>query len=463
MTAPAEPKEVKPPDAPEPPKLPHWMARTLRDSLDNPTAIALVAFVMFCVIAAYYVSGAPPPGSGPAVPTPASRRQSSPLHWLTGQMGKNYMMNDARGEPQGLALPYCHHAGTPAAETWLTETRKANRESIKVDDAMRKSYAPFRCYTEEEAQLHPTLYTDAKTYEAMMAALVHLPADWENSWRPTVDRLFVEFHARFYIRVVAFLPVYARWAPVLISARELVQGLTAWSDATSRALGSHALTLSECVCPQHLGILGSGLTLRHTGGGWKLYVSSVTRARSTQATRTRYEYSPVLHAFPLVGDTTMLATKANRTFFYHNTTLFSGYALNDVGGREAIEALDKTIRSEWLVAEETELEEVPDGEGDEDDERRVEQPTAPEPLSQMMAVHELARLPRRAAVEDERLTSAEAECLARCDRLDKRLRELAPPPPPVPPPSPPSAQAQEGESVNPVPPPRKTGRKKDIL
>jgi hypothetical protein len=457
----AEPKAMKPVEA-EPPKLPHWMARRLRDSWDDPTSIAIFAFVMFCIVVAYYVSGAPPPGAGPAVPTPASKRQSSPLHWLTGQMGKNYMMNDARGEPQGLALPYCHHAGTSAAEAWLADTRKANRESIKVDEAMRKSYAPFRCYTEEDAQLHPALYTEAKVYEAMMTALPQIPADWENNWRPVVDRVFIEFHARFYIRVVAYLPAYARWAPVLLSARSLVQALTAWSDATARALGSHTLTLSECVCPQHLGILGSGLALRHTTSGWKLYVSTTTRPRSTQETRTRYEYSPVLHAFPLVGDTSMLTTKANRTFFYHNVTLFTGYALNDVGGREAIEALDKTIRSEWLVVEETELEEVPEG-GDEEEERRVEQQTAPEPLSQMMAVHELARLPRKAAVEEERLAPAEAECLARCDRLDKRLRELAPPPPPAPPPPSPSTQAQEGESANPVPPVRKVGRKKDIL
>jgi hypothetical protein len=105
-----------------------------------------------------------------------------------------------------------------------------------------------------------------------------------------------------------------------------------------------------------------------------------------------------------VGDEYLLPTLDNRTFFYATGATLTALSVSELADAAAVEKLDYLVRQEW---------------------------DTPEPY---MAILPLTGTGAGGTpVDNVKIPDPESECFARCERLEARLVELAPPPPPPPP------------------------------
>ena len=209
--------------------------------------------------------------------------------------------------------------------------------------------------------------------------------------------VLVDLEGDLHIRVLAFNG--RSFAPVLLNLGSLLEALDDWQYEIDEALAG--IVRAACVCPQHLGILGSKMALRYEGAeGWNIVLDASVRSRTQE--RSRYKYARAHHAFPMVGDDYLLPTLDNRTFFYATGASLTAISVAELAERAGVEKHDSLVHQEWET----------------DDPYMVILPLASAGM----------------AIDNVKLPDAESECVARCERLEARMLELAPPPPPPPPP-----------------------------
>ncbi len=301
------------------------------------------------------------------------------------------------------ALIACHRVGEPAATRWLNEERLRNREAALTKENCRRDWAARRCFMFEGAALFYDDFDTLKintTWQSVVQALRAMPPNWREEWQPVTRHAFVDFAGDVYVRVVAYRD--GAFAPLLLSLDALLDALAEWQGDIDDALGGNVRP--ACVCPQHLGIIGSKMFLRYEGAenGWNVVFDAAVRSRTQE--RTRYKYARAHHTFPLVGDEHLLPTLDNRTFYYATSATLTAMSVSEFANPSVVEKLDSLVRQEW---------------------------DAPEPYMVILPIAG-SGIP----IDATKVADSESECFARCDRLEARMQELAPPPPPPPPPAP---------------------------
>ena len=73
--------------------------------------------------------------------------------------------------------------------------------------------------------------------------------------RPRVGEIFVDFRRQVYYRILGVSP-QGKLRPALVAHNQIVHLLETWAEEIQVAVGEITI---PCVCPAHLGILGSGL------------------------------------------------------------------------------------------------------------------------------------------------------------------------------------------------------------
>ena len=385
--------------------------------------IAYVSFALICVTALYMGRDTLPTAAQ------ASGGGTGPVESVGG-------CQNEFGHKLPTAFARCHRIGEPGTLRALSAARAHNKEELLMKKNCLEAWAWRRCINTPSARLQVDSldpFLRNATFKSMLRALAHLPEAWQVEWHPEAQQVLVDFYGRMYVRVVAFDAQASRFAPLLLCLDDLIDTLDEWQEEINAALGQISLR-GACVCPQHLGIIGSRLLFEYDAdGGWQVLLDAGVKGKtrsSADEVRSKYKYSTVHHMFPLVGDDTILATLENRTFFYPTTATLTAYSVAGLANRAAVQAIDRGIAQEWLDAEEGESE------------RMAVLPAGPP------------------NVDVARMAPEASECYHRCERLEKRMRELAPAPPPPPPPTPEAPAAAIEPAQQDDAPRKKPGGKK---
>jgi len=409
--------------APDPPTLPPQPAGRLQTLLRTLAAfthvLPYVAFAL-AVFVALYLGGTW--GSEETAEALSSAPGRS-LAWCT----------DENGHPHATAIAHCHRVDELATEEWLRAERLRNREEVMTKANCRNDWVNKRCIAVPAAQLEIVdfdYYSKDATWRAVLRALSRVPAAWRTEWHAAPSHVLVDYRGGVWLRVVAFHE--GAFQPVLLDVGALIDTLDAWQLGIDDTLAGEAGQLVACVCPQHLGILASRLFFRYDAeSGWRVLTGAALRTRTREASqevRSKYNYSAVLHAFPLIADAALLSTRANRTYIYTPVGTLTAYDPTELADRQRVEHLDRAMKREW----------------DTDGPYMAMLPTGPP------------------NVDAVRVEPRESDCFARCDRLDARMQELTPPPPPVLVEERPPTEVATGQPEEEAPaasaPPKKPGR-----
>ncbi len=150
-----------------------------------------------------------------------------------------------------IAFAYCQHVGTAAANQWTEQTRAhVARLELGMDDYVRRRCLP-QGHTLQRIPEPPTSLANL-----LYAVTYHSNASYD-ALRPGVHIGFVDMEGNLYYRVI--MAAGRGLGAALVPHFDLVRTLGQWSVDLAERLGSVRLVDQPCVCPQHLGIVGSGL------------------------------------------------------------------------------------------------------------------------------------------------------------------------------------------------------------
>lgn len=282
----------------------------------------------------------------------------------TGFGVTDYYYLEEKREYVPVALLYCEETANPVALQWLTEERRNNDEARTLGD-VRKHWRNIRCRWNERAaiDLDRTFTSYIKGSASLPEALGKLPRDWKAKYRPEVDHVFVDTRGEMHYRVLIQDVPRRSFRPALLSHEELVELLNVWYREVRRRLRGTKLEEIPCVCPQHLGIIGSGLfftrtptLLRHApynAGNWRILVGMQIDRLSGKSVNSsaRLPYSEAIHAFPALVDYEIVDETVEgtlRIIKYPTDAFFDAYepsVLVDEDG--PLEEIDPYIAAEW--------------------------------------------------------------------------------------------------------------------
>lgn len=157
-----------------------------------------------------------------------------------------------------VALLYCHALGVPRNDVWLQEKR--GNASLPADV---ETWLARRCLA---ASIRPA----APTWHNMSTALAHTTGllsvlggmtrrQLEDQWAPRATRFLVDARGDIFLRLVHYDARAKALAARLVPLRSLLETLDTFRAEVRDNTGGAGLRRELCVCPLHLGIVGSGL------------------------------------------------------------------------------------------------------------------------------------------------------------------------------------------------------------
>jgi hypothetical protein len=266
-----------------------------------------------------------------------------------------------------VALLYCHQISNEQALAWLTQKRAELRETQILTDANREWRTP-RCilpgaYSSGLDSYHRVdltfgRYMDrdplpARLSADQVAAIAQL--------RPRVAHAFIDTRAQLFYRVVSW--ERGSFRPVLLAHSDLMAALEGLSNQVNERFDSPREYRRMCVCPEHFGIVGSGLFFtpdiedcEHTMPGearWRVLAGVAVGAKDREARHTNtghVSFTKHVARFPAEVDLRILWNETQRRLYYPDSIWFraSDVATTLVeAGTAVIERYDPAMRYMW--------------------------------------------------------------------------------------------------------------------
>lgn len=396
-----------PPQPPLPPPPPPAVnPATRRDSDVAPTtrvvtmvASVLLIVALLVVVRQQYWQEAPPIAYGATFDVPQST---------------------SRMRSVDVAFLYCvHHVRNESAQ-WLTAARRANRES-KFLNAINREYRNHRCldrprwdaatFRDASFARHPVVdlapeawarrRRDGLVFLAATPAERHAVVERLN---PRAQTLFVDADGVLRYRVILARAALGgmpdstgpmEYTEAMVSHRELVRTLETWRAAVSPLMRTLKVAAVPCLCPGHLGIVGSGMHFlsenkdRHGNDIvfprpdrkpatrpaeiWRVLLEMhvVQLPRNPVLAPLALAFVDTLHAFPAHVDHAILKTAQQRNLTYvADDVWMAAWDPTPFLERSTVERYDEAIRYEWheLVRKDAQEAREDADEGDDEDE-----------------------------------------------------------------------------------------------
>lgn len=411
---------------------PRSLAQQLFDLVPAYQRLAIVVGLIF-VVAVLWLGSSSNSSTDPRAP-PASETLGT-----AGEYGVAWRP-DARDSRVLIALVHCQYVGMPAAHAWLVAKREAHQEQLTLKPELA-AWRAARCAPPPSFYaLDATLktYVTPAYFWQLRAALQRESYKWLDALQPRVQVVLLDLpRGRLYYRVVALSNNNnQKLEPVLVGHAELLAVLRTYSDAVFDELASLRLVQWPCVCPAHLGLVGTGLHLvppAKRGADWRVYSNvqnsglPLASASSDEMSVSDFHYSHLVGGgFPAVADET-LWPRQNRSFAYSDVLYPTAYVPAALQRRKTLLALDPALERELhalaLVDD--------DDDGAENGRAALMQPPSTEPSVRMaiFSVHR-GRVDDGTALrhDKQRASPQFTECYYRCKALDEYLASLLRPP-----------------------------------
>lgn len=281
-----------------------------------------------------------------------------------------YVYQPERREEVPIAFPYCERIGQGRTFEWLTEQRRLNDEARTLGVAM-KDWRDLRCRWNEERVLR--LDTTFKKYsegvKKLPEAIAKLSDTWIEDVRPRVEKVFVDAFGSLHYRVFAH-DGQGKMRLALLEHAKIVDLLTEWDRQVQKAMRGTKLADYPCICPQHFGIIGSGLyftpeksLLRHATRvallNWRVLANMAVKRETLKSENVtaRLPFTETIHIFPAVVDYTIVPDDTSRIITHPSGVWFEAYEPSIIAfDFDLVEKLDMYIGAQWASDADTKLE-----------------------------------------------------------------------------------------------------------
>lgn len=162
-----------------------------------------------------------------------------------------------------VAFLYCHAVGPARHAAWLEAKQAAVRVNRSAADEWIEPWSQTRCLGAAPLAL-PEWWNNWSAVIAQAPDIVQvlgaLPrATLEATWAPRVTRLFVDARGDLYVRLVLYDPRARGLVARVVLVRAILQLLDAYRVEVRTRLAGVSISRGPCICPLHLGIVGSGM------------------------------------------------------------------------------------------------------------------------------------------------------------------------------------------------------------
>lgn len=379
---PAETSAPAPAPAPVPTPVP--VETVVPETTKKPTIYAIFAFLLVAVVIFWWTQ---------------SGHTSAPEFGLTFSIPQS----TSRTRYVDIAFLYCLHYLRNESAQWLKMERRENKEAQRLNAANRE-YSARRCLFPkpgdemalarpvEESEEFPILrLSDALWQHRQLVA--QTPAERHlivQSLNSSVRTLFIDRTGEVWYRIILAKPLphdAMAYTEAMVSHNTIINYLEEWREAVAQVRRALAVKETPCVCPGHLGIVGSEMFFlaepkdrsgndvafprpdrrpaTRPGGIWRLLLGfHIEHMASANLIKDDpgLPFLNNLHPFPATIDHQILKTAEQRRVPFATEGLWlSGFDPTPFLERSVVEQHDRAIQYEWLrpghVSDENEEEE----------------------------------------------------------------------------------------------------------
>lgn len=252
-------------------------------------------------------------------------------------------------------LLYCHHVGDAAAEAWLSGRRRETQEDRLLTEATL-TWRKHRCLAPPAAVIHAIDDTFAR-YLDTSPAPTRVSPRVEVDLVPRVTSAVVDRRGELYYRVIMWHG--GAFQPTLVRHRELVGALETLSMRVNARFETEDYHRKLCVCPEHFGIVGSGLFFTPEPEGcpqphdtvlrWRVLANVAHRGndRTARHMESRVAFTTNVAEFPARVDQRIITNDTLRLLQHPSSAWFRAYDPAAFLAAATVERYDVTMKHQW--------------------------------------------------------------------------------------------------------------------